>query len=245
MSSDPVTKLGGAGGAFPATLWTMILGARDEKTPLHLEKLCALYWKPVYWLIRLRWNRPNEDAKDLTQDFFATFLEKDFLRSVSPDRGRFRSFVRAALEHFMLNHARDERRIKRGGGERPISLDTPESPLFHLPAKTESVERTFDQIWAQSLMQDAIHALREQYRGAGKESSFQTFEAYDLADAPPTYGELARRFKTTEDSVRAALRRVRADLRAFLRDRVVQSLADPAELEGEMRYLFGGSDSRD
>jgi len=237
---DQVTNLGGPGGAFPATLWTMILGARDAGTTVHLEQLCRLYWKPVYWLIRLRWNRSNEDAKDLTQDFFATFLEKGFLSSVSPDRGRFRSFVRAALEHFMLNQKRDENRLKRGGGKRFLSLDDPETPLFKTPEVDGSIESTFDRLWAQSLMQDAIRTLREQYRQASREDVVRIFEAYDLVDgSPPTYGDLARRFGLTEDAVRGALRRVRADLRSILRDRVLQSLSDPAELEGEMGILFG------
>lgn len=245
MTMDPVTQLGGPGGAFPATLWTMILQARDasggQATP-HLEKLCRYYWKPVYWLVRLRWNRSNEDAKDLTQEFFATFLEKDFLKNVSPDRGRFRSFVRAALEHFMLNQKRDGARLKRGGQAKLVSLDATEDPIFQLPAKNEPIERAFDRVWAQSLMQDSIHVLRQQYKQANRQAIFQIFEAYDLAEAPPSYLEVARRFKTTEDSVRGALRRVRADLRGLLRDRVLQSLSDPSELDAEMQYLFGSSE---
>ncbi len=246
MSNDPVTQLGGPGGAFPATLWTVILSARDGSGPdagRQLEKLCRYYWKPVYWLIRLRWNRPNEDSKDLTQEFFATFLEKDFLKAVSRDRGRFRSFVRAALEHFMLNQKRDEGRIKRGGQARVVSIDGPEEPIFQLPAKNEPLERAFDRLWAHSLMQDAIGVLREQYKQAGRQNVFQIFEAYDLADPPPSYSELSKRFRTTEDGVRGALRRIRADLRALLRDRVLQSLSDPSELDGEMQYLFGSGES--
>ncbi|MBI2898701.1 MAG: sigma-70 family RNA polymerase sigma factor [Planctomycetes bacterium] len=245
MNVDPVTQLGGPGGAFPPTLWTVILGARDasdKESQANLEKLCRYYWKPVYWLVRLRWNRGNEDAKDLTQEFFATFLEKDFLKSVSPDRGRFRSFVRAALEHFMLNQKRDEGRIKRGGGSRPVSIDAAEEPLFQLPAKTESVERAFDRVWAQALMQDAIAALRTQYRQSGRENVFKIFEAYDLAPAPPSYADLSHRSGVTEDAVRGALRRVRADLRSFLRDRVLQSVTDPSDLDAEMQYLFGSGE---
>lgn len=235
MSQDPVTQLGGPGGAFPQTLWTVILGAKDGGGP-QLEKLCAMYWKPVYWLVRLRWSRSNEDAKDLTQEFFATFLEKDFLKSVSPDRGRFRSFVRAALEHFMLNRHRDANRVKRGGGLQIVSL---EEPLFQLPSKDEPLDAAFDRVWAQALMQEAIRDLREQYAASGRAQTFQMFEAYDLADPAPGYADVAKRFDTTEDAVRGALRRVRADLRTLLRERVVHSLSRPSDLDGEMTHLFG------
>ncbi len=243
---DPATQIGG-GGAFPSTLWTMVLQAGDPEAPNarpHLERLCEMYWKPVYWLVRLRWNRSNEEAKDLTQEFFARMVEKDVLRSVGPDRGRFRSFIRAALENFLRNHTRDQNRLKRGGKLVHVSIDRDDESLFELPSKEESIETMFDRLWAQSLMQDSLKTLRDQYTGAGKGDVFRIFEEYSFVEEnPPTYGDLAKRFTVTEDSVRSALRRVRADLRSLLRDRVLQSLNNAGDLDGEMGFLFGNETS--
>ncbi len=237
----------GGGGAFPSTLWTMVLQAGDPEAPNarpHLERLCEMYWKPVYWLVRLRWNKKNDLAKDLTQEFFARMVEKDVLQSVAPERGRFRSFLRAALENFMRNYTRDQNRQKRGGKLVHISLNQEEESVFELPSSDESMETTFNRLWAQSLMQDSLKTLREQYTGAGKESVFGIFEAYSLGEEdPPTYRDLALKYGVTEDSVRGALRRVRSDLRSLLRDRVLQSLTDPDDLEGEMSFLFGNESS--
>ena len=239
---DPATQMGGRG-AFPSTLWTMVLQAGDPDSPNarpHLERLCEMYWKPVYWLVRLRWNKSNELAKDLTQEFFARMVEKDVLQSVAPDRGRFRSFIRAALENFMRNYTRDQNRQKRGGKLVHISIDRDDESIFELPSSEESIETTFNRLWAQSLMQDSLGTLRDQYAGAGKESLFQIFEEYSFVEEnPPTYRDLAVKYNVTEDSVRGALRRIRSDLRSLLRDRVLQSLTDPDDLEGEMSFLFG------
>jgi RNA polymerase sigma factor (sigma-70 family) len=239
---DPATQMGGRG-AFPSTLWTMVLQAGDPDSPNarpHLERLCEMYWKPVYWLVRLRWNKSNELAKDLTQEFFARMVEKDVLHSVAPDRGRFRSFIRAALENFMRNYTRDQNRQKRGGKLVHISIDRDDESIFELPSSEESIETTFNRLWAQSLMQDSLGTLRDQYTDAGKESFFQIFEDYSFAEEnPPTYRDLAVKYNVTEDSVRGALRRIRSDLRSLLRDRVLQSLTDPDDLGGEMSFLFG------
>ena len=239
---DPATQIGGRG-AFPSTLWTMVLQAGDPDAPNarpHLERLCEMYWKPVYWLVRLRWNKSNELAKDLTQEFFARMVEKDVLQSVAPDRGRFRSFIRAALENFMRNYTRDQNRQKRGGKLVHISIDREDESIFELPSSAESIETTFNRLWAQSLMQDSLQTLRDQYVGAGKESLFKIFEEYSFVEEnPPTYRDLAVKYSVTEDSVRGALRRIRSDLRNLLRDRVLQSLTDPDDLEGEMSFLFG------
>ncbi|MDP6959401.1 MAG: sigma-70 family RNA polymerase sigma factor [Planctomycetota bacterium] len=239
---DPATQIGGRG-AFPSTLWTMVLQAGDPDAPNarpHLERLCEMYWKPVYWLVRLRWNKSNELAKDLTQEFFARMVEKDVLQSVAPDRGRFRSFIRAALENFMRNYTRDQNRQKRGGKLVHISIDREDESIFELPSSAESIETTFNRLWAQSLMQDSLQTLRDQYVGVGKESLFKIFEEYSFVEEnPPTYRDLAVKYSVTEDSVRGALRRIRSDLRNLLRDRVLQSLTDPDDLEGEMSFLFG------
>jgi RNA polymerase sigma-70 factor (ECF subfamily) len=241
--SDPVTEMGGQARSFPNTSWGLVLNARHPFAPElrdHFEILLRNYWKPVYWIIRVRWNRPNEEAKDLTQQFFTEFFEKDRLQAYSPERGRFRVFVRASLENFMRNDLRDQRRLKRGGERQFLSLDLAEAPIFELSVSDESPERAFDQAWACALIQDGVQTLRRQYTGAGQERAFRIFEAHDLAKGePPSYADLSQKFETTEDTVRGALRRVRADLRAFLRDRVLATLLDPADLEAEMNYLFG------
>jgi RNA polymerase sigma-70 factor (ECF subfamily) len=243
---DAVTDLGGPARDFPETSWSVVLRAQDPSAPdasERIERLCRTYWKPVYWFVRRRWNRSNEDAKDLTQEFFSLFLENGVARTASPARGRFRSFLCAALQHFLLNRERDGRRLKRGGGRTVVPLDGPEdAPLFDPPSDDAPPDAAFDRLWARSVLDDGIRAIREQYASAGRASVFQVFEACDLAPGdPPSYADLARRFGLTEDAVRGALRRVRADLRVYIRDRIRATLADPSELDAEIEYLFGDS----
>jgi RNA polymerase sigma-70 factor (ECF subfamily) len=242
---DGVTRMGGSGREFPSTLWTAVRLAQDSASPdsrTHLETLISHYWKPVYWVIRFQWNRTNEEAKDLTQEFFSRFLEKDYVRDFSPDRGRFRTFVRATLHHFMLNHVRDSQTVKRGGGAVAVPLEGVEEPVAPNPSDEPASEEGFDRVWAQALMSDAVEAVRGHYEASGRQGTFSIFESHDLADGPaPPYAELALRFGVTEDSVRGALRRVRSDLREVLRGRILASVSNPEELGEELRHLFGNA----
>src|SRR5271166_5070923 len=120
------TKIGGPGGKFPATRWSAIVAARSadvaERTRA-LEAVIEAYWKPIYKYVRIRWSKSNEDAKDLTQEFFSRLIEKNYLRDFDPGKARLRTFLRVCVDHFLANDAKAATRLKRGGDAQHISLD--------------------------------------------------------------------------------------------------------------------------
>lgn len=239
MGEAGSTENPGASRAFPDTLWTAVLGARDPADPTFgesLERLVRLYWKPVYWVIRSRWSKSPDEAKDLTQDFFASFLERDRLRDVGPERGRFRSYVRVILENDLRNaHARGKAR-KRGGDVRLVPLEG-EGDL-PLAASELSPGALLDRSWALCLFREAAAEVATRLRATGHETRLAAFERYDLAPSePPTYEALGRELGIDSAAVDNHLRAARALFREVLRARVRETLADPADLESELRAL--------
>lgn len=229
--------MGGSRDELPPTLWSLVLSAKGGDRR-RLEALIQDYWKPVYWIFRLKWGLPNEEAKDATQEFFTGLLERDALRTIDPAKGRFRSFLFAALDNFQRNRRRDAGRLKRGGGR--LVLSDRDLPIEGAAAAPSASGASEVEIWAQTLLRDAVESVRRQYASAGRADVFGIWEAFDAAEGvPPTYAELAARFGRTEDSVRGALRRVRADLRLALRERILPTVADPSEVDAEIEHLFG------
>lgn len=134
-----------------------------------MEKLCRVYWLPLYTFIRRQGESPH-DAQDLTQEFFARLLEKDFLCSVDQSKGRFRSFLLASLKHF-LSHQRERARAqKRGGGQAPLSLDfsDAETSIGFQPADHQTPEKAFEKRWALTLLEQSLARLRQEYLDRGK-----------------------------------------------------------------------------
>lgn len=230
-------------GVFPPTRWSIVRDARSggpQDSRLALERLAEAYWGPVYWLIRRGWREEKEDAKDLTQDFFARLLERGGIEGFEPDKGRFRSFVFAAVKHFMLQGRRDASRQKRGGGRLPFAIHDLEGRGLEPADPGRPPEDVFQEEWVASLLRQSVGELREEYRLAGREISFRAFEMYDLAEEPrPTYGQIAARLSVAEHDVHNHLGHVRRRLREVLRARVLETLSDPADLDDEMRLLFG------
>jgi RNA polymerase sigma-70 factor (ECF subfamily) len=232
------TEIGGPGAAFPSTLWTEILEARNRDATGFRERLDALvrrYWKPVYWTLRTRWNRSNEEAKDLTQSFFASFLEKDRLSNVGPEKGRFRTFLRVVLDNFMRNELEAAAALKRGGGAAPLPLDALEEMPVQSPAPRP--EEAFDRAWAVHVFREAMRDVEAEHRRAGRERQFRVFERHSLDREPPTYAALAAEFGFTVHEVENALKQSRAALAKALRARVRETLADDASVEDELRVL--------
>jgi len=228
---------------FPPTRWSIVRDARPsgpQDSRLALERLAEAYWGPVYWLIRRGWREESEDAKDLTQDFFARLLERGGIEGFEPEKGRFRSFLFAAVKHFMLQHRRDDSRQKRGGGRVPFAIQDLEGRGLEPADPRRAPEEVFQEEWVASLLRQSVGELREEYRLAGKEASFRTFEMYDLAEEPrPTYAEIAARLHLAEHDIHNHLVNVRRRLKEVLRAHVRETLADPADLDDEMRLLFG------
>jgi len=240
MVVDPPTGIGGGSYDFPVTSWTAVLGAADPRSPEardHLERLCRLYWKPVYAHIRWRWTKSNEDAKDLTQTFFTWFMEKGCVERVEQGRGRFRNFLKVTLDNFLTDQERARMALARGGGVKTFSIDAGEDPIL-LAAPNDPRPAEFDELWAATVLQQALGILRDRYAQNRQEDTYQAFEKYYLGHTQPTYGEIAEQLGVPEQEVEKLLKHARASLRGIIRDCIQETVADPAELDDELLHLF-------
>ncbi|HED64028.1 MAG TPA: sigma-70 family RNA polymerase sigma factor [Planctomycetes bacterium] len=224
---------------FPPTSWTLVVACRDrgEQGRAGLERLCRLYWRPVYWHLRARWARREADALDLTQSFFAWLIERDLVGRADPGRGSFRGFLRASLDNFARNERRASSTHKAGGRERFVTLDSIRDTDLEPPAWT--AEADFDELFAASLLEDATRDLVERLTAAGETTDREAFEAWFLAEERPSQRALAQRLGLSPSSLRRSLERTRRALRALLRQRLRDTLADDADLESEFALLFG------
>ncbi len=235
------TGTAGSGQVFPTTRWTVIRNAADPSSPHYresLEVLATAYWRPVYAHFRRKWGKPHEEARDLAQDFFAALCEKEFLKELSPDLGRFRSYVMAALDNFARLEHRAQSRLKRGGGTIRVPIQDIEP--FE-PARDESPERAFLREWARAVISGALEELESEYRAAGLGVQFELFVARDMgaaAGADASYEGLARRFRMSVTDVTNALYRVRKRLRELVLKRVRDTVTSDEEAESELRELF-------
>jgi RNA polymerase sigma-70 factor (ECF subfamily) len=233
------TDLGGERKGFPETSWTVICGARGQGSRVTAcwNELIELYWKPVYWYVRTRWRKSNDDAKDLTQEFFATLLDKKTLETLREERPRFRAFLRSCLENFLLRRNRDGARIKRGGRARFVSIDPGECRID--VASTElSPEEAFDQAWAQTILDECLAELERSYRKSGRPTYWEAFERYHLHPESRTYAALAKELKITADEVQSRLKAARRALADLVRERVRETVADPKDVEDELSLLM-------
>ena len=243
------TTLGGTARAFPTTQWSQILAAQDRSQPGHRERLDALlraYWRPAYTYIRLGWRKSNEDAKDLTQAFFARLLQNGLISSARADEGRFRSYLKQALKNFLID------------ADRAADARRPVEPVVALDGEVDvpsgvTPEEAFDRQWLSCLLDEGIVKLEEELRTEGKEVYFNVFRSYLLdsdaakeatVSAPggplqlPTYGTVARRWGLSEFDVRNYLTHCRARLREILRSAVRGTVDDPRDVEEELRSLL-------
>lgn len=243
------TTLGGTARAFPTTQWSQILAAQDRSQPGHREQLDALlrlYWRPAYTYIRLGWKKSNEDAKDLTQTFFARLLENGLVASARADGGRFRSYLKQALKNFLID------------ADRAAKVRRPVEPVLALDGDVEvpsgvSPEEAFDRQWLSCLLDESIVKLESELRADGKEVYFNVFRSYLLDSAAakeetipapggplqlPTYGTVARRWGLSEFDVRNYLTHCRTRLREILRNAVRGTVDDPRDVEEELLSLL-------
>jgi RNA polymerase sigma factor (sigma-70 family) len=229
--------------AFATTRWSMVLQAGAGSGPAArraLAELCQIYWYPLYAHSR-RCGHPPHDAQDLTQAFFARLLERRALGRADPARGRFRSFMLTALNHFLADERDRARAQKRGGGGEVLSLDLAAAEArYNLePADTAAPDRAFDRQWALALLDTVLRALETEYRDAGRTALFAALRpALAGAGESQPYEEIARRLGMSEGAVKVAVHRLRKRYRALLQGEIVQTVENPAEAAEEMRYLF-------
>ena len=238
------TTLGGGEKSFPETTLGFAGGFRNPAASTYgrsLETLCARYWKPVYSYIRIAWAKSNEDAKDLTQAFFAWVVEEDALRRYEPDRGGFRPYLKVLLRRFVGHAERDLHRIKRGGGARVFSLDGDAPSLPELAGDGADPEKVFERVWLEELVQQAIGRVRERSLRLGKESRFRIYEAFALGTGgeQPSYADLAERFGVSGSEVEKSLYLVREEIREEIRAAIAQGAGSNREVDDEWKRLLG------
>jgi RNA polymerase sigma-70 factor (ECF subfamily) len=240
--STPATSA--PGDIFATTHWTVVLAAGKRHSPqaaVALEELCRTYWFPLYAYVRRR-GHTKEDAEDLTQTFFARFLEKNYLEGLSAERGRFRAFLLASLKHFLANEWDKSRRQKRGGGVTPLSLDWQTADTqFQIAATAEpSPDKAFDREWALALLAKVIERLRAECEADGREKQFAELKIFlSAGKGALSHATAAKTLGMDEGAVRVAVHRLRKRYRQLLRDEIAQTLADSADVDEEMRALFG------
>jgi len=248
-AADDVTSLSATGpacagaGMFTTTHWSVVLEAQGESPAAQeaLENLCRTYWRPIYAFVRREGAKP-EEAKDITQGFFALILERQDFSSVRQEKGRLRSFLLASLKHFMANERRDAATIKRGGGRRLLPLDGIECCEVGEVDRGDilSPDLLYDRRWAFTVLDRVFGRLREESQRSLNPPLLQRLNTL-LSDEPdrPSQAEIAREFGMTENAVKQAFHRLRQRYRQLLREEVAHTVATPAEIEEELRHLIG------
>jgi hypothetical protein len=242
---DPDTDIGGPLHKFPVTNHSAIVGARsdDQLTRRRaFDTILASYWKPAYKYIRLKWQADNEDAKDLTQGFFATAFEKNHFASYDASKASFQTFLRTCLDGFVANERKAGRRLKRGGDMDHYQLDfaTAETELAMHAFTDLSPEDYFHREWVRWMFTIAVDALRQRCEETGRNVHFQLFERYDLRDdANVSYASLAKEFNLDAATVTNYLAAVRRDFRRVVLEKLREITATDEEFRTEARSLLG------
>jgi RNA polymerase sigma-70 factor (ECF subfamily) len=227
---------------FATTRWSVVVSARDRAgagSDEALETLCRMYWQPIYALTRCLGHSP-EDSKDLTQEFFARFLEKDYLSAVDADRGRFRTFLRVVLKRFLANERERASARKRGGGKVHIPLDTTNAESeFQGEVGGGTPDHIFDRRWALTLLAQAEARLDEEYSRTGRTAELELLKPYLTMGNPAlSYAEMAAGLRCSEGAARVAVHRLRKRFREIFRETIADTVGDPQELEDECRYVM-------
>jgi RNA polymerase sigma-70 factor (ECF subfamily) len=248
LGAGPTPHAAAAAGVVPepdfrTTHWSAVLTARDKRSPQAQEalaELCRTYWYPLYAYIRRR-GHTHADAEDLTQGFFERLLAKDYLGDLTPGMGRFRSFLLTALKHFLANEWDRAQTRKRGGGEVIISLDDEavENRYRCEPTDDVSPEVLFERRWALTVLDRVLARLRAELAASEKAGLFDELKGYLLGDETAgSYAEVAARLGMKEGTIKVAVHRLRRRFGELLRATIAETVADPGEVEDEVRQLI-------
>jgi RNA polymerase sigma-70 factor (ECF subfamily) len=228
---------------FATTHWSVVLNAQEADSPQAaqaLEQLCRTYWYPLYAYVR-RQGRSPEDAQDLTQAFFARLLAGSSLGSVDRRKGRFRSFLLAAMNHFLAEEWHRAHRQKRGGGQTILSLDeaTAEERYRLEPAEAMTAETIYERRWALTLLEQVLRRLETEFAQAGQTAQFEVLKTFLLGDKGElSYADAAARTGLSESAVGVAIHRMRRRYGELFRETIAHTVADPAEVDEEIAYLL-------
>jgi DNA-directed RNA polymerase specialized sigma24 family protein len=232
--------------AFATTHWSVVLCAAQTTSPVAkeaMEVLCRTYWYPLYAHVRRR-GYDAQEAQDLTQEFFVRILTSPYLAHADRARGRFRSYLLVALNHFLTDEWRRGQATKRGGGQRLISLDagTAETRYALEPASDLTPERIYERAWALTLLDQAMAGLKEECLANGKGLQFEQLESFLTNEATQNdCAAVATQLGMTAGAVAVAIHRLRQRYRELVREAVTHVVASPAEVEDEIRWLFAAA----
>jgi len=234
--SHPTTH---GGASFATTMWSVVLAARDGDAggEQALDRLCRTYWRPIYAYLRRDGYSPS-DAEDLTQGFLASLIARNSMSAVGPERGRFRSFLLASLRHFVSDQRDHANALKRGGGQKIISLEgeTPEAFYARQASTDETPERLFDRHWAETVLERAQARLKEECDRAGKADLYR--DLGPAAERTRSHGEIGAAHGMSENAVRLAAFRLRQRYQELVRAEIRETVSNDAQLEEEIRYLL-------
>jgi RNA polymerase sigma factor (sigma-70 family) len=227
---------------FTTTHWSVVLEAQSESPAAQeaLEKLCHIYWRPIYSFVRRQGIAP-EEAEDVTQAFFLDLLEHKSLTAVRREKGRFRSYLLGALKYFLADERRRAMAIKRGKGQRLIPLEelsTDERTEVE-PADPVTAEKIYERRWASTVLERALSLLKNEYVAAGNAVLFDSLKQL-LPDEPgsPSQADIAGKLGMTSNAVRQAFHRFRQRYQSLLREEIAQTVATPGDIEDELRHLI-------
>lgn len=225
---------------FPTTRWTMVVAAADphrKEARSALATLCENYWYPLYAYLRRR-GYAADQAQDLTQDFFIQMLEGRYLDRADPEKGRFRSFLLTSLKFFVADEEDRQRALKRGGGGVvALEFSSGEERYQREPAHDETPERLFERRWALSVLDQVVEKLRTEFVRQGRQEHFDQLKVFLLGRSDAPYAALALEMKTSEGALKVAIHRLRKRYRELFRQEIADTVADPADVEAELRFL--------
>jgi RNA polymerase sigma factor (sigma-70 family) len=233
----------GKGSEFTTTHWSVVITAGQEDSPggtAALERLCQSYWYPLYVFVRRQGHQPP-DAQDLTQEFFARFLARNYVSLADRSRGKFRSFLLTSLQHFLVNEWAKARTAKRGGTQKVISWDEQEAENRYLTESPDQLapDKIFEKRWATSLLERVLARLRSEFSTPEKRKLFEALKQSLWGEKSlDSYQEIGIQLGMTEGAVKVAVHRLRQRYRELLRAEVAETVATDAEVDEELRYLI-------
>jgi RNA polymerase sigma-70 factor (ECF subfamily) len=239
-SSDPTGSAEHGGGAFATTHWSVVgrVGASATvESAAALDRLCRQYWQPLYYFVRRR-GYNEQDAQDLTQGFFARLLEKGAIEAADPQRGRFRTFLLAALQNYLANEWHRGNRQKRGGGQHFLSFEealSAEAGYQLLPHDTAAPDRLYDRRWAQGVLQAVLARLRKEFDG----DRFDVLKQFLFGDrGEVSYADAAASMGLSEAATKSAIYRLRQRYGELFTHEISQTVLHPEDVDDEIRYLL-------
>lgn len=228
--------------AFPVTRWTLVAAAGnavESQCQAALSELCESYWYPVYAFLR-RSGRTVETSQDLTQEFFLRLMQGEFFARANPAKGAFRSFLMTALRRFLADESDHRLALKRGGGAPHLPFDPVEgeSRYAREPRTPETPERVFERRWALTLLDRVVRQIEAGFVRGGRLDLFQHLKPFLAGNGEVPYADLARTLDISESALKSGIHRLRKRYRDTLRAEVAATVADPAEVDAELRYLI-------